>query len=134
MSKKTEIYRVAMEQTADANIAVFHSRTMITNLSGELCHRNGGDSLDDKEFSPVVQLVMELPGVEKISVAGPYTMHVWKGGLFSWEELYPKITDLMLAWHFTQCALDGRPDPVEQPLVKLQEGVSYRSREEEFNV
>lgn len=124
-------YRVAMEPTHDKNTALFHCRTQLTNLMGESHSLNGGDlSEEEAEFCPVLRLVAELPGVEHITIR-PYTMTVAKGALFAWEVLAPQILDLMLAWHFTQCALNGTPDPVEAPLIRIHEGRAYTPRSED---
>jgi hypothetical protein len=75
---------------ASPNVRVYVSRVELTNLPTETIHRN--ERTENRLFSDI----LAKPGVATL-VGKPYEIFVQKGDLFTWDEIHPRVLDLLLA-------------------------------------
>jgi hypothetical protein len=77
-------------QPNEGNMSSFASREELTQIPMETAIRH------QKVKGELLQTVLRIPGVVGASIR-PYDLTVEKADLWSWDEIKPKIWDLLLA-------------------------------------
>ena len=114
---------ITMQQTEDPNTLVYHTKFEMTDVNQSAVR---GNSFDLCEFG---ELVLSIRGVAKISVY-PYLLAVTRAPMFNWDEIRPKIENLLKHFVISQRQLEDALKPDVAPLAPAKRSARARiSRE-----
>ena len=123
-------YKVIMELIPDKpNVTIFHSKVpLTTGYTQEHIYRNALTEEQLASVCPVGRLLISMDGVTQV-VVEPYQAFVFKATMFQWSDLAPKIIEVIILWHYTQCLLAEAPPELEGQKVG-QLSLDFRSSTE----